>query len=646
MAGRGEHLDARPAAADGRPSVHRGEVGVEDAAHHRVGAVVVVAVLRRLVDEAQPQVLAPREVGVERGDELRQRRVSPFVDRLVQRGEAVGDRADPDRLDVAVVVARAAGVVVEAAGHAVVGDRGEERRRHLPRVDPLDQLVPRELDLDQARELRAEGAEEGLEVAERLRPAGRRAEPPAAPRIDAVVQRQLEDLRQVEVAGEDVRLLAEGAGLDAAGAAALPRVLDRLPHPQLLLDHRVGVEDRGEAVAAAHDLQRAQQQRVGRLARELEVAARLEEVHLLDHVEQQVRDRVRAVLAGAQQPAEVDVGEVGVGAALLRRHADLGRRGVVVELDEEALEELARRLLGQRAVLEPPAVERPEMLVEVAGAEGVPAVEFGDHAEVAEPVGLQRLVEVARRLGRHAAADVGDLQQLGAPPRVGRLRRAALRQRGVPLGEEDRRPAGDVHRPQLLPLVVGQGVGAEVERGERGGDVALHGAQAASVDLAVEHGVPRRALLHELGEDAALVGRVPLRGQLGEDPVAQRAAAPVGDHDLLVGAEDVVRHAVGGLGARVEDPQVVEAVAGQLGEGRHELRRRAALADDQLVVAEVDRLAPAEPLVGQGAEQRRGAAPRLLAVELRRQERPLGADRRDGGEARRAQPVGAVVHRL
>ena len=44
----------------------------------------------------------------------------------------------------------------------------------------------------------------------------------------------------------------------------------------------------------------------------------------------------------AQQAADVDVGEVRVGAALSRRHADLRRGGVIVELDEEAFEQLAR----------------------------------------------------------------------------------------------------------------------------------------------------------------------------------------------------------------------------------------------------------------------------------------------------------------
>ena len=114
----------------------------------------------------------------------------------------------------------------------------------------------------------------------------------------------------------------------------------------------------------------------------------------------------------AQQAADVDVGEVGVGAALGRGDADLGRGRVVVELDEEALQQLAGGFARERAVGQAALVERQQVLVEMAGVERIPAVQFGDHRQVAEPVILQRLVEIARRVRRHVAADFGDLQQL------------------------------------------------------------------------------------------------------------------------------------------------------------------------------------------------------------------------------------------
>ena len=171
--------------------------------------------------------------------------------------------------------------------------------------------------------------------------AGPQAEKLPGPRIDAVVQRQFQDLHEVEIAGEDEGLLAKRPRFHAAAAPAGPGVFQRLALANLLLDHAVGVEDRREPIALADDPQGMLQQGVGRLPRELQVAAGLQEVHLVDDLQQQVRQLVGAVGAVGQQAADVDIGEVRVGAALLGGHADLGRGGVVVELDEEGLQQLA-----------------------------------------------------------------------------------------------------------------------------------------------------------------------------------------------------------------------------------------------------------------------------------------------------------------
>ena len=184
----------------------------------------------------------------------------------------------------------------------------------------------------------------------------------------------------------------------------------------------------------------------------------------------------------------------------------------------------------------------------------------------------------------------------------------------------------------------------EVERREGGRDVGLEVEEAAPVDLVVEHRVPGRPLLHELGEEAGLVERVPLRGQRREEPVAQGAAAPVGDHLPLVGLDHVRRHRVARLRPRVEDAQVLEAVAGQLGERGHGLRGRAALADDQLALAEVDRLLLAEVEERAGAHHRDRPAAVVLAVEAGEEDGALGRDRGRRLEAAAAQGFGAGVH--
>ena len=64
----------------------------------------------------------------------------------------------------------------------------------------------------------------------------------------------------------------------------------------------------------------------------------LQQAHLFNHVQQQVRDLIDPIRPLGRQPSDVDLGEVGVGAALRCRYPDLGRRRLVVELDPEALQ--------------------------------------------------------------------------------------------------------------------------------------------------------------------------------------------------------------------------------------------------------------------------------------------------------------------
>jgi hypothetical protein len=59
--------------------------------------------------------------------------------------------------------------------------------------------------------------------------------------VEAVVEGEFQHLHEVEVAGEDVGLLAEGAHLDAARAAAFAGVLEGLALTELLFHHRVSL---------------------------------------------------------------------------------------------------------------------------------------------------------------------------------------------------------------------------------------------------------------------------------------------------------------------------------------------------------------------------------------------------------------------
>ena len=173
---------------------------------------------------------------------------------------------------------------------------------------------------------------------------------PTGARVDAVVERDLQHLGHVEVAGQAVVLLAERARFDTAAGAAVARILDTLAGADHLLHDHVGVEDGGLAEAGADDLGRALDEAIRVLLAQLHRRTGLEQPHLLDDVEQQIGDVVDRVGAVGLDAAGVDLGEIGVGAALGRGDADLGRGRLVVELDPEAVQQFLGLLTGQRAV--------------------------------------------------------------------------------------------------------------------------------------------------------------------------------------------------------------------------------------------------------------------------------------------------------
>ena len=74
------------------------------------------------------------------------------------------------------------------------------------------------------------GVVQFLERLEAAGVAGLEADLLAGFRVDTVVQRDFQDLRGVQVACQQIGFLAEGAHLDAAGAAALAGILQAPSH--------------------------------------------------------------------------------------------------------------------------------------------------------------------------------------------------------------------------------------------------------------------------------------------------------------------------------------------------------------------------------------------------------------------------------
>ena len=156
--------------------------------------------------------------------------------------------------------------------------------------------------------------------------------------------------------------------------------------------------------------------------------------------------------------------------------------------------------------------------------------------------------------------------------------------------------------------------------------------------------MPGGALLHELGEHSRLVGLLPLRRQLLEHAVPHRTAPPIGNDLLLVEPHGLLVHAIPGLGPRVQDAQVLHAMAGQFGERGRRLRTRPALPDNQLILAQVDRLVLAEVMKCLSAHHRHRIAALVGLVKLGHQPGALAGNRRRRIETLTAELAGAVVH--
>ena len=166
---------------------------------------------------------------------------------------------------------------------------------------------------------------------------------------------------------------------------------------------------------------------------------------------------------------------------------------MVVELDEESLQQLARRLLGQCLFGEPLLVEWQQVLVEVARIEGVPAVEFRDHRQVAEPVVLQGLVKVARGVGGDVPADVGDFFEISLAPGSGSPAASSAARCAWRSANTITAFAGNVHGAERFALRIALRVVEKIEAADRLGDLALEIEHPFAVDLAVEHRMARRA---------------------------------------------------------------------------------------------------------------------------------------------------------
>ena len=170
----------------------------------------------------------------------------------------------------------------------------------------------------------------------------------------------------------------------------------------------------------------------------------------------------------------------------------------------------------------------------MARVHAVPAVELGDSSKMNEPVHLDCLPVVPRRICRNPVAYIGYLLQLGLPLRIAFPGSHFLSKQGMALREEDCSVAGDIHSLEFLLLVSSLRVIDVVQGGDFVSNYLLDVEESPPVHLAVHCGVACSPLLHELGEYTCVIRLFPLLGHVVEDSLALGLACPVRDDLLLV----------------------------------------------------------------------------------------------------------------
>ncbi len=307
----------------------------------------------------------------------------------------------------------------------------------------------------------------------------------------------------------------------------------------------------------------------------------LEGPHLVEDLEDKIGKLVHPVASVLLEPAQIEFREIVVGEALLGGDPHFGHGRLVIELEPKSLEEFFRLLAGEATLLKVAPVERPKVLIDPPGAEGVPGVRLVSYAHVDEPVVLEGLPEGAGRMGRDPVTDLRHLPKLLFAGRISFFLRHLLQLFRVAAGIDEEGVGGDIHGPKLTKLfVVFRVRGVEVFH--RSGDLLFYLEEAHFEKAVAAGGVAWGPLLHEFRPDPGLIGFDPFFGKVLENEVPHGFSPPKRDDLLLIKAFRSLVHTVGHVLPGVEDLEISEAMNTALRVGGDFLWAGAAQAHDEL----------------------------------------------------------------
>ena len=277
------------------PSVYGIEIRFEYGLHDIVGIVVVVSVFGGFVEKPLPQRLLSFEVVLQSREQTAHADMLFVVHIVFDRRQDIGHAPEPHSLNIVGVVAGSPVMVVLPICDAVIDQQGKKRRRQIFRVQPLDDVIARDLDIGKVLQLLLISFEEFVERREPFRTSGLEANTFTCAGIHPIVQGDLEHLGHVEIPGKDIAFFPESPGLNTSARPAVPGVLDRFPLPHQFLDNGIGVENRWLPEAGLHDLQRPFQKPIRIFFAYLDHGTGLENPHFLHHIQDQIGEFIHSV---------------------------------------------------------------------------------------------------------------------------------------------------------------------------------------------------------------------------------------------------------------------------------------------------------------------------------------------------------------
>ena len=616
VAGGRKHIDVILSALDGRSAGDVISVLVEYGLHDVICIIIIVAVLRSLILNQVQDILVALEVVVHGLDEFLHGELLVVIYVVLDGCKCIGDGSDTNTLDVVGVVSCAACIVVLALLDAVVGADGKERSRHLFCVDLLDNQVAAHLHVDNVLQLLLEGLEELLIRLVILRMSGVQTNLLLEHRIPAVIECQLQALRNIQISGKDVSLGSPCAGLNTAGASGIAGIHQGLACVQKLLDELVGIVECRLAPALTCNLAGSLEELVRSLLGNLYVGVRLVLTHILHAVQNQVGNFVYAVGAVLGHTAGVDVCKVNVGTGLLQGNTDLNRCRGVEQLNPQAFQKLESSGVVQGAVCGIFSVERNQVLVKTSRCECIPRIQLGGNAQVCEPVHLQCLPVGLRLVLRNNGAVGSDLLKLSLADRIGALCSSLQCQVMISLAQDHDGVAVNLHGAELLLLVISFRIIEVIQLCDGFLDFLLVVAVALDVEVLAACGMARASLLHELGEHTDLIAVSPLLGHGLQDVLADSSVLPVRDNNLLLNVQLLLGNGEVNQLSVIHDMHVFQSVAAKLRECRGALRVYALLAYQKLIIAQIQGLSGEILLQNQSSQNRNGNCALVLLINF------------------------------